>query len=180
MSKSADKITDSAPLPSPPPAMPVPQQALPTKPDRPSVLGGVTIKVTTGCGNMYVQLNWYHGKLFEVFATLGHGGGCAVCQSEAITRSITLGLKYGIPLIEYTRQLRQIRCPSPVPFPRESAVTSCPDAIAVTLERYGTLDIQAVVGLLLGVNGHGKSEDDEETVMARMVELDQERRRQGI
>jgi len=123
-----------------------------TKPTRPPVLAGVTVKATTGCGNMYVQLNWYKGVLFEVFATLGRGGGCAICQSEAITRSITLGLKHGLPLEEYIDQLRNIRCPSPVPFPRESAVTSCPDAIAKVLRDYGGMSVVQVADLLFKIN----------------------------
>ena len=120
---------------------------------RPLVLGGITVKVVTGCGNMYVQLNWYQGKLFEIFATLGHGGGCATCEMEALTRSITLGLKKGIPADNYVHQLRGIRCPTPVPFPKEDAVFSCPDAVAKILAKYGSLDVDAIIGLLRGVNG---------------------------
>ena len=123
------------------------------KPSRPPVLGGITVKVITGCGNMYIQLNWYQGRLFEIFATLGHGGGCATCEMEALTRSITLGLKKGIPVVDYIRQLRGIRCPTPVPFPKEDAVFSCPDAIAKTLAKYGSLDVDVIIGLLRGVNG---------------------------
>ena len=130
-----------------------------TKPSRPLVLGGITVKVVTGCGNMYIQLNWYRGKLFEVFATLGRGGGCAVCQTEGLTRGVTLGIKYGVPVIEYIRQLRGIRCPTPMPFPKEHAVLSCPDAIAKTLERYGGLSAEEVVKLVL-VNGQAMSGDD--------------------
>lgn len=119
---------------------------------RPKILGGITVKVTTGCGNMYVQLNWKNGRLFEVFATLGKSGGCASCQIEALTRSITLGLRCGILPEEYIDQLRAIRCPSPLPFPRESAVSSCPDAISKTLEQYGNLAIEDVVKTICGVN----------------------------
>lgn len=121
---------------------------------RPPVLGGITVKVITGCGNMYVQLNWYQGRLFEIFATLGHGGGCATCEMEALTRSITLGLKKGIPVTDYIHQLRGIRCPTPMPFPKEKAVFSCPDAIAKTLSEYGSLEVDAVINLLRGANGY--------------------------
>ena len=166
---------------------------------RPPVLGGITVKVTTGCGNMYVQLNWYQGKLFEVFATLGHGGGCATCEMEALTRSITLGLKSGIPVTAYIRQLRGIRCPTPMPFPKESAVFSCPDAIAKTLSEYGSLDVNAVIGLLRGVNGQSVSTGDggdvpsgpaggpaggvelpPEEVESRVQDLAREREAQGL
>lgn len=144
------------------------------KPDRPIVLGGITVKVLTGCGNMYVQLNWYRGRLFEVFATLGKVGGCAICQTESLTRSITLGLKCGIPLSEYVHQLRGVRCPEPVSFPKESAVLSCPDAVAKTLEDYGLLSMEKVVELLLGTNGSsgGVVSDDEE--MAGAITRNQE------
>ena len=154
------------------------------KPSRPSVLGGLSVKVVTGCGNMYVQLNWYQGRLFEVFATLGKGGGCNVCQSEGLTRGITVGLKFGVPVSEYVRQLRWIRCPSPMPFPKEAAVESCPDAIARTLEEYGGLSMDRVVELLLGANGRedkgGVSVVDEETlvpaeVAERLKQLAQDR-----
>jgi len=138
---------------------------------RPPVLGGITVKVVTGCGNMYVQLNWYQGRLFEIFATLGHGGGCATCEMEALTRSITVGLKSGVPLAEYAHQLRGIRCPAPMPFPKEQAVFSCPDAIAKTLSEYGSLDVGAVISLLRGANGHTADSDSNGSPVVEAVEL---------
>jgi len=135
---------------------------------------------------MYIQLNWYHGKLFEVFATLGRGGGCAVCQSEALTRGITLGIKCGIPVPEYARQLKGIRCPNPMPFPKEDAVFSCPDAIARTLEKYGMLPIDKVVDILLQANGDSTShselspEEEEQDAVAQTRELAREREEQGV
>ncbi len=131
----------------------MPGDAILTKPNRPKLIGGITVRTVTGCGKMYVQLNWLDGQLFEVFATLGKGGGCAVCQSEALTRSITLGLKYGVPVDEYVRQVRGIRCPEPRMFPKEDATLSCPDALSHVLEQYGSLSIEDVVKLLLGMNG---------------------------
>ncbi len=139
------------------------------KVSRPLVLGGITVKVLTGCGNMYIQLNWYQGQLFEVFATLGRGGGCAACEMESLTRSITLGLKSGVPADAFVRQLRGIRCPTPMPFPKESAVLSCPDAIAVTLAKYGVLGIGAIISLLKSINGH--MDDSVSTVVVEGVEL---------
>ena len=164
------------------------------KPSRSTVLGGITVKVVTGCGNMYVQLNWYQGRLFEVFATLGHGGGCATCEMEALTRSITLGLKRGTPVAEYIHQLRGIRCPTPVPFPKDKAVSSCPDAIALTLSEYGSLDIEAVINLLRGANGHAVETDgtgdkigvkesvelSPDEVKSRVQELSGKREEQGL
>ncbi len=149
--------------------------------DRPRVLGGLTIKVSTGCGNMYIQLNWYKGKLLETFATHGHGGGCAACEMEALTKSITLGLKCGIPVVYYIDQLKGISCPSLMPFPKEDAVSSCPDAIAKTLEQYGTLPVNEIVRIILDMNGDVVS-PEEETAGAKaiMQTLADERERQGL
>lgn len=151
------------------------------KPARPEVLGGVTVRVVTGCGKMYVQLNWCRGRLFEIFATLGHGGGCATCEMEGLTRSITLGLKCGVPLAEYIHQLKGIRCPVPVPFPKEAAVDSCPDGIAKVLTRYGALGVDGVVALLRDLNGDVADEAVEAAQAALRIEkLARAREEQGL
>lgn len=100
---------------------------------RPKVVEGSTYRVNTGCGNIYITPNWDGDNLIEVFATLGKAGGCAHAQLEAITRSISLGLKYGIPVDEYVREFRGIRCPSPG-LGEGKQILSCPDAIAQMLE----------------------------------------------
>lgn len=108
------------------------------KKERPKVLPGKTIKKQTGCGNLYVTLNKLDGKLFEiVLPSLGKAGGCATCQNEALTRAITLGLRYGIPKEEYIEELEGIKCPSPHMFPIEERILSCPDAIARVLREEG-------------------------------------------
>jgi ribonucleoside-diphosphate reductase alpha chain len=101
---------------------------------RPRECKSRTVRVGTGCGNLYVTIG-YNGKHpIEVFAHLGKSGGCSNCQNEALTRSITLGLKYGIPISEYVEELKDLRCPSPNMFPMESRVLSCADAIAKVLK----------------------------------------------
>ena len=156
-----------------------------TKSSRPTVLAGITVKVHTACGNMYVQMNWYKGKLFEVFATLGHSGGCAACQSEALTRSITLGLRYGLPYDEYFNELRGIQCPTPIAFPKKERVLSCPDAIGKALSEYGKLTIDELIGILHDANGGSNSTksleqtkiDEESEAMAVIESLREERER---
>jgi ribonucleoside-diphosphate reductase alpha chain len=106
-----------------------------TKSDRPKVLTGQTIRQMTGCGNLYVTING-NGLPTEVFATLGKNGGCSRCQNEALTRAISIGLRYGVPIQEYIDQLRGIQCPSPNLWPEGERVLSCPDAIARVLMRY--------------------------------------------
>jgi len=100
---------------------------------RPKALSGKTVKVETGCGNLYITLNSDKDKLFEVFATLGKTGACANAQCEALTRLLTLGLRCGVPVGEYIKELDGIQCPNARMFPKKDRVLSCPDAIAKIL-----------------------------------------------
>ena len=112
---------------------------------RPKVLIGIDIKVVTGCGNMYIRLNWNNDQLFEIFATLGKAGGCTTCQSEALTRCLTMGLRYGVPIDVFTKHLMGISCPHPVAFPKKDAVSSCPDGIGKILKEYGKLNLDQAI-----------------------------------
>lgn len=107
------------------------------KQPRPKTLPGKSVKVKTGCGNLYVTLNKSEDKLFEVFATLGRAGGCANAQLESLTRMITLSLRCGVPKEEIIKQLTDIQCPNPVMFPEKERVLSCPDAIARVMKEEG-------------------------------------------
>lgn len=140
------------------------------KSPRPRVLGGITVKVETLCGNMYVQMNWHAGKLFEVFATLGHSGSCASCESEALTRSITLGLRCGISCSEYVRELSGIQCPNSRPFPRETAVMSCPDAIGKAIAEFGELSPKQLIKLLRSGSQVGNEETHAKVELKRLAE----------
>lgn len=142
---------------------------------RPKVVGGINVRVETGCGKMYIQMGWCYGKLFEVFATLGRGGGCAMGFSEALTRSITAGLRCGVPPSEYAKQLRGVLCPSPRPFPREDAVMSCPDAIGKVIREYGSLPTEDIVKLIIELSEivpleEGNENDEEAANAAKQIE----------
>ena len=152
------------------------------KATRPRVLGGLTVRMATGCGNMYIQLNWHQGKLFEVFATLGRSGACAMCYSEALTRSVTTGLRCGVTVAEYVDQLRGIRCPSPIAFPKDQSSLSCPDTIARALIEYGSLTVDNVVKLMLEQNTSSavSEEDEEKAAIAKIEEMRFERDKQGL
>ncbi|HHH78090.1 MAG TPA: vitamin B12-dependent ribonucleotide reductase [Thermoplasmatales archaeon] len=102
---------------------------------RPVVVRGVTRKVSTGCGNLYVTMNEDEDGLFEVFARLGKAGGCADAQLEAIGRLISLCLRSGVKTEEIVKQLKAIRCPSPL-LARGGPILSCPDAVAKALEEH--------------------------------------------
>lgn len=103
--------------------------------ERPAVLRGSTTKVKTGCGNLYVVVNTNGDRPLEVFSYLGKAGGCSNCQNGALTRSITLGLRYGVPAEQICKSLEGLRCPNPSLWPREGRVLSCADGIAKVLKR---------------------------------------------
>lgn len=149
------------------------------KSPRPRVLGGITVKVVTSCGNMYVQMNWCSGKLFEVFATLGHSGSCASCETEALTRSVTLGLRSGIPCSEYAKELKGIQCPSPMLWPKDARLLSCPDAIGKVIAEFGELSPKQLISILRGSRTSIGS-DEETLVKIEMKRLAAERERLGL
>jgi ribonucleoside-diphosphate reductase alpha chain len=113
---------------------------------RPKATRGVTERVSTGCGYIYVTVNFDKQGICEVFSTLGKAGGCAAAQLEATSRLISLALRSGMDLSSVVRQLRGIRCPS-IAWEQGHAVLSCADAIASVLEKYIKEDNSANSGM---------------------------------
>ncbi len=102
---------------------------------RPYLTTGTTQRLETGCGHLYVTINEDDAGLCEVFTQMGKSGGCTASQAEAVGRLISLALRSGIEPDVIVKQLKGIRCPSPLWQPG-GMVLSCSDAVAKALERY--------------------------------------------
>ena len=100
---------------------------------RPAVTTGFTEKVKIGCGNLYITVNYDENGVCEVFTNTGRAGGCP-SQSEATARLVSVAIRTGMDPKEIIQQLKGIRCPSCLRQPGVP-VTSCPDAIAKSLEK---------------------------------------------
>ncbi|MDA0264242.1 MAG: vitamin B12-dependent ribonucleotide reductase [Chloroflexi bacterium] len=131
---------------------------------RPSSIRGITERVRTGHGNMYVTINFDEADApFEVFGNLGKAGGCDSAQLEAISRLVSLALRSGIKPNTVIDQLRGITC-CPA-WDEGTLVRSGPDAVALALERHtggghvrgdsGEAQLQFTPQLIPTENGNG-------------------------
>ena len=103
---------------------------------RGEVTFGMTRKMKTGCGTLYVTINEdEEGRLFEIFNQMGKAGGCGASQSEAIGRLVSLAFRSGVKPSSVIRQLRGISCHLPV-WHQRGKILSCSDAIAKAIESY--------------------------------------------
>ena len=102
---------------------------------RPTVTSGVTERIRTGEGNIYVTINEDDKGLCEVFSTIGKAGGNAAAQSEAISRLISLALRSGCDPEEIISELKGISGPNPI-WENGNLILSTPDAIGKALERH--------------------------------------------
>jgi ribonucleoside-diphosphate reductase alpha chain len=121
---------------------------------RPAITRGVTERIRTGDGSLFITINEDEAGMCEVFASLGKAGGAAAAQSEAMCRLISLALRSGLDPRAIVDQLKGISGPNPV-WDNGELILSAPDAIGRAVERYlerrGDFEPGAPGG-----NGHGR------------------------
>jgi ribonucleoside-diphosphate reductase alpha chain len=104
---------------------------------RPKRTVGVTEQVKTGCGKMYITVNYDQEGLIETFITTGSSGGCSGF-TEGVSRLISLALRANISPDAIIDQLTSVSCPT---FLRRKANDdrlvgkSCPDIIGKILSQ---------------------------------------------
>ncbi len=104
---------------------------------RPASVSGITDRVRTGHGNMFVTVNFDdEGLPFEVFTTHGKAGGCDAAHLDGISRLISMALRSGIDPNQVVEHLQGITC-CPV-WDGGTLVRSAEDAVALVLKHHLT------------------------------------------
>lgn len=101
---------------------------------RPKEIKSTITRISLTCGKLYVTIGEHEGKVFEIFATIGKSGGCTTCFLQALTLSITQGIRHGVPVEVYIKKLIGSRCPSPS-MDEGNQYLSCVDAIGQVLKK---------------------------------------------
>ena len=109
---------------------------------RPVSVMGVTDRVRTGQGTMFVNITFDDaGHPFEVFATLGKSGSTDQAYLEAIARLASLALRSGIDPGQIVDQLKGIT--SDPAWDGGTLVRSPADAVALVMSRHLSMGIPA-------------------------------------
>ncbi len=112
------------------------ERELGKKRPRPDVLHGVTQRIDTGYGKLYVNINEDEaGHPFELFANIGNSGGFTASFTEALAKTISTALRSGVDPAEIASELQGIRSPK-VAWDKGEQINSIPDAIGTAMRRY--------------------------------------------
>jgi ribonucleoside-diphosphate reductase alpha chain len=107
-----------------------------SKRPRPDVLHGITQRIDTGYGKLYVNINEdEQGRPFELFANIGNSGGFTASFTEALAKTISTALRSGVDPEEIADELQGIRSPK-VAWDKGEQINSIPDAIGTAMRRY--------------------------------------------
>jgi len=137
---------------------------------RPELLIGLTTKIQSGCGKIWVTINPYKGRIREVFATAGSDGGCTA-NIQTISRLISSGARHNIPIQEIIDQLKSVKCSRAIAN-NKCRVQSCSDAIARQLEQFLALYRQEEWDDLLNKLNERVSSLQDKTVFLPKIEVD--------
>ncbi len=106
------------------------------KRSRPDALQGVSQRIDTGYGKLYVTINEDGaGRPFELFANIGHSGGFTNSFTEALAKVISTALRSGVDPYEIVDELKGTRSPK-VAWDKGEQINSIPDAIGTAMWRY--------------------------------------------
>jgi ribonucleoside-diphosphate reductase alpha chain len=107
------------------------------KRSRPDVLHGVTQRIDTGYGKIYVSINEdpEAERPFELFANIGNSGGFTASFTESLAKTISTALRAGVDPREIADELQGIRSPK-VAWDKGEQIQSIPDAIGTAMRRY--------------------------------------------
>ncbi|WP_254768954.1 LAGLIDADG family homing endonuclease [Salinilacihabitans rarus] len=104
---------------------------------RPDTLHGVSQRIDTGYGKVYITINEdpETGEPFELFANTGNSGGFTGSFTEALAKTISVALRSGVDPYEIVDKLEGIRSPK-VAWDKGEQIQSIPDAFGTALRRY--------------------------------------------
>lgn len=124
----AGSKTEAAPETQTPSAFPVGEWGKIHPLKRPVRLDGITDRKITPEGTLYLTLNYYQNRPFELFAQIGKAGTDIMAFTEAIARLVSLAFRCGIAPEAVAEQLIGIGGSRSVGFGHHR-VRSVPDAI---------------------------------------------------
>ncbi|ABB77927.1 ribonucleotide reductase alpha chain [environmental halophage 1 AAJ-2005] len=104
--------------------------------ERPDSLPGITQRIDTGYGKLYVNINEdVDGYPFEVFCNIGNSGGFTSSFTESLAKVVSSALRARIDPEEIQNDLEGIRSPK-VAWDRGEQISSIPDAVGTAIRRH--------------------------------------------